>query len=144
MDKSKLIDAFLEQTKTLDKVEKALEIVKTRRSTLVKQLFEGHGKGPHDIGGKLCNIVQKGDTFFFLPLKTNADGTPAKACPTAEELNALVKAITAPMASGDIAKAIGTTPGPKFSELLKHALDQGLIGKTGERAQTRYQPKTAS
>jgi hypothetical protein len=54
-----------------------------------------------------------------------------------------VKAVTAPMASGDIAKALNLTPGPKFSELLKYALDKELISKSGERAQTKYQPKTA-
>jgi hypothetical protein len=68
VDKAKLIDAYLEQTKTLDKVEKALEIVKQRRSKLVKQVFETHGKGPHEVEpGKFMNVVQKGETYFFMP-----------------------------------------------------------------------------
>jgi len=143
VEKSTLINNYLEQTATQEKVEKALEVVKGRRAALVKQICDAHGKGPHDIGGKVCNIVSKGDTFYFLPVKTNADGTPAKAGPSKEELDKLVAAVTTPMAASDVAKALGTSTGPKLSELIKAALEQGLIEKTGERAQTRYLPKSS-
>ena len=143
MDQNSLINAWLEQTKTLEKVEKALEITKSRRSTLAKQLFEAHGKGPFEVEGKFMTIVQMDGKFYLKAAKLASDGTPAKPGPSAEELDKLVAAVTGPMAAADVAKAMGTTPGPKLSELIKFALDSGRITKTGERAQTKYLPKSS-
>lgn len=139
-DKDKLLATYAEKTLTLAKLEKATEVTKAQRSAVVKAVLDGHGKGPHEVDGKLCNVVAKGDTYYFLPVKTGADGTP-KLGPSKEELDALVKAITGPMAASEVAKALGRSPDPKLSELLKAAIEQGLISKTGERAQTRYAPK---
>lgn len=83
MDKDALIASYQEQKKTLTKVEKALEITKTKMSSVVKQIFEAHGKGPHVIDGREVSIVQKGETYFFLPkrgpkgAKDEATETPA-------------------------------------------------------------------
>jgi len=143
MDKDSLINAWLEKTKTLEKVEKALEITKSQRSAIAKQLFEACGKGPIEVDGKHMTIVQMGDTYFLKAAKLAADGTPAKPGPSKEELDKLVAAVTGPMAAADVAKAMGTQTGPKLSELIKSALEQGLIDKTGERAQTKYHPKAS-
>ena len=137
MDKDQIIAAWIEQNKTLDKVEKAVEVVKGRRSALLKKLFESAGKGPYAVDGKSMTIVAKGETYFFMASK-GGDGPKG---PDPDALDNLVKAVTAPMASGEIAKKIGVEPGPKLAELIKSALEQGLITKTGERAQTRYLPK---
>lgn len=139
-DKDKLLASYAEKTLTLAKLEKATEITKAQRSALVKEIHDTHGKGPHEVDGKLCNVVAKGDTYYFLPVKTGTDGTP-KLGPSKDELDALVKVVTSPMAAADVAKGLGVETGPKLSELLKAALAQDLISRTGQGPLTRYAPK---
>lgn len=69
MEKDAMIAAYLTEKVTLTKVEKALEITKSRASNAVKALFDAHGKGPHVIDGREMTIVAKGSTYFFLPSK---------------------------------------------------------------------------
>lgn len=77
-----LIADYAKETITLAKVEKALEVTKAKRSSLVKAVFEKAGKGPHELGDGRgpCMIVQKGDTYFFTPIqKKKAVPTPAQS-----------------------------------------------------------------
>lgn len=65
-DKQTHIDTYNALTATLVKVEKAFEITKEKRYATVKAILDAHGKGPHDLGGgKMCIIVNKGETYFF-------------------------------------------------------------------------------
>lgn len=70
-DLKTLFASYAQETVTLAKVEKALEVTKARRSGFVKQVLEEHGKGPHDLGDGRgpCMILQKGETFFFTPVQ---------------------------------------------------------------------------
>jgi len=142
-DPTALLTAWTEQNKNLEKLEKATEFTKNKRSGIVKQLFEEHGKGPFEIDGKAYIAINKADTFYLKVAAQNEDGTAKASGPAQGDLDKLVAAVTGPMAAGDIAKAMGTSTGPKLSELIKTALENGLITRTGERAQTKYHPKSA-
>ena len=83
-DKDKLVAAYVDQKKTLAKVEKALEITKGKVSSLAKQILDGYGKGPHLIDGREMMIIAKGDTCFFTPAKAKKDASAAVAPPPAE------------------------------------------------------------
>lgn len=76
MEKDALIATYLQEKVTLAKVEKALEVTKSRASAAVKALFDGHGKGPHLIDGREMTIVVKGETYFFLPSKQKKAADP--------------------------------------------------------------------
>jgi len=142
MSAEKMLASYKDATATMEKLEKALEVLKGQRSNLVKGLYDLSGKGPYTVEGRECNIVVKGDTYYFLPVKTaGSGGGPRKAAPSAETLARLAEAVRAkggPVPVSVIARDLGEEVGPKFSELVKAALEQGLITKTGERAATRY------
>jgi hypothetical protein len=79
-DLKTLFASYAQETVTLVKVEKALEITKAKRTGLVKAVFELAGKGPHDLGDGRgpCMIAQKGETYFFTPIqKKKAAEAPA-------------------------------------------------------------------
>jgi hypothetical protein len=83
MSKTELIDKYKAEKVRLGLVEKALEIQKGRLNLICKELFEGHGKGPHDIGDghpEGYMVMQRGETFYLQAAKKKgAKETTAEA-----------------------------------------------------------------
>jgi len=145
MDKDKLIAAWVEQNKLLEKVEKALEVTKIKRSALAKQVFDAAGKGPHMVEGRSMLILSRGETYFFKAEREGSESSPS-GNGSEEKLDALVAVVTEPsgIPSSEIAKRMGCEVGPKLSDLIKTALTSGRITKTGERSKTKYHPAQPS
>jgi len=82
MDKSELVASYKFEKDRLAKVEKALEIQKKRISSLCKDLFEQHGKGPHDLGDGNAEgyiVIQKGETYYLKAAMAKKAGKDASS-----------------------------------------------------------------
>lgn len=68
MSKVELITSYKYEKGRLAKVEKALEIQKKKISDICKDLFDQHGKGPHDLSDGNTEgyiVVQNGDKYYL-------------------------------------------------------------------------------
>ena len=80
MGKSELISSYRFEKDRLAKVEKALEIQKKKLSGICKDLFDQHGKGPHDLGDGNADgyiVVQMSDKFYLKAVPAKKAGKQA-------------------------------------------------------------------
>jgi hypothetical protein len=80
MDKSELITSYRFEKDRQAKVEKALEIQKKKLSGICKDLFDQHGKGPHDLGDGNAEgyiVVQNGDKYYLKAVPAKKPGKEA-------------------------------------------------------------------
>lgn len=133
-----LIQEYTDKTAKIAELERALEDERKKRSDIVARILD-HGKGPWNVHGQLCTITKKKGSCFFVAVGKKR-GRKAKPPPSQKQVEDAAMAVTGPMRASAVAAALGIRPGAELAYLLKEALQQGLITKTGVRAQTRYMP----
>lgn len=81
--KEELVAKYKEEKSRLARVEQALTIQKERVSNLAKEIFEAHGKGPHDLGdsreGGYLIVCRGGSNYYFSPVQKGKGSKEAEA-----------------------------------------------------------------
>lgn len=62
-----LIDQYLAHKAAIDSAQEAVKKAQTASRDVLRQILTGQGKGPHDIGGKPCLIVDRSGTLCLMP-----------------------------------------------------------------------------
>jgi len=62
-----LIDEYITRKADIEEAQTAVKTAQDAARDVLRQILESSGKGPHDIGGKKCIIVDRSGTLCLMP-----------------------------------------------------------------------------